>query len=140
MQRNKGYVMKKTLLLSLLFIFAGVLSYAGDEEYVMIVVEHFPKGLSVDPVKAKRGTTIIWVNYDPGPIIIKFTTKLGITCSTPTNFYGDMLGFYETGEILQGQTASICFIYEGQYDYEMRRLKSKEYPFEEIQTGRVIVE
>ena len=120
-------------------IFQGA-AVADEQEFITVIVEQLPKGLSLDPVKVKRGTTIIWINYDPGPITIKFTSKLGIACKTPTNFYGDLLGYYETGKISQSGTASICFIYTGQYDYEVRRLKGAKEPIEEILEGKVIVE
>jgi hypothetical protein len=97
---------------------------------------------SIVPVNAKanQGDTIAWLNMGPGPVTIKFITKLGLACSAPSNFYGDLLGNYETSSIPPGGTASICLIMPGEYEYEVRRLsqKSKEEPVEIISTGKIL--
>jgi hypothetical protein len=56
------------------------------------------------------------------------------------NFYSDLLGFYETTPVPQGGTASICFIEEGTYEYEVKRLmgKDKEQQVEVISRGKVV--
>jgi hypothetical protein len=116
------------------------MAFADEYKFVTVVVGSIEKTLSVDPVKAKRGDAIIWVNQAPGPITIKFITKLGIACRAPANFYADLFGYYETGQIPQAGTASICFIEKGEYKYEVKRLVGKDDPREEISQGSVIVE
>jgi hypothetical protein len=100
-----------------------------------------PAGISVNPLNINLGTTIVWFNQDPEPVTIKFTTKLGLACKAPVNFYSDLFGYYETGQIPQGGTASICFIYEGSYIYEVSRIanKGEEKLLEEISEGKIIV-
>ena len=89
-------------------------------------------------LKVKLGTTIVWFNNDPGPITIKFIEKLGIACKAPVNFYADFWGYYETVKISEGATASICFIYKGEYTYEVKRLNEEGKVREEISTGKII--
>ena len=113
--------------------FAEEKSYKPDVTTVILKKE--PEGISVNPLKIKLGTTIVWFNHDLEPITIRFTTKLGIACKAPVNFYSDLFGYYETGQIPQGGTASICFIYDGSYDYEVKRLVNKG---EEISEGTII--
>lgn len=97
---------------------------------------------SITPVKvtAKQGTTIAWLNMGPGQATIKFITKLGLACAAPSNFYGDLLGYYETTPIAEGATASICFIGVGEYEYEVRRISggTTEKPLEVVSKGKVI--
>ena len=99
-----------------------------------------PAGITPNPLKVKLGTTIVWFNNDNGPITIKFIDKLGVACKVPVNFYSDLMGYYETRPIPEGGTASICFIYKGDYAYEVKRLvtKDKGDPIEQISTGKII--
>ncbi len=89
--------------------------------------------------QANQGDTVAWLNMGPGPITIKFITRIGLACAAPTNFYSDLLGNYETSAIVPGALASICLILPGEYEYEVRRLseKNKENPLEIISTGKV---
>lgn len=93
-----------------------------------------------ESLTAKLGTTIVWHNEGPGPVTIKFITRIGLACAAPTNFFCDLLGFYETTPVPQGGTASICLIEEGTYEYEVRRLmgKDKAHEVEVISKGKVI--
>jgi len=89
--------------------------------------------------QANRGDTIAWLNMGPGPVTIKFITRVGLACAAPSNFYSDLLGNYETSAIAPGGTASICMILPGEYTYEVRRLsqEKKEQPLEIISTGKI---
>ena len=105
-----------------------------------IILKKEPAGISNPSLKVKLGTTIVWFNGDPEPITIKFIDKLGIACKVPVNFYADLFGYYETGPIAQGGTASICFIYEGTYKYDVKRIIKNERgeSSEEISQGTII--
>ena len=108
------------------------------EEVAMITMKLQPEGISPTTLKVKLGTTIVWVNSDPGPVTIKFLDKLGIACKVPVNFHADVWGNYETGAIPEGGTASICFIYKGTYRYEVKRLVEKDgQQGEQVQTGTI---
>jgi hypothetical protein len=98
--------------------------------------------ISPESVSIKRGGTIVWYNRGLGPATIKFTTKLGIACAAPVNFYADLSGNYETSPVPEGGTASICLISEGEYNYTVTRLviRGNKKPVEVISTGKVIVE
>jgi len=108
------------------------------EEVAMITLKQLPAGISPTSLTVKLGTTIVWVNSDPGPVTIKFLDKLGIACKVPVNFYADVWGNYETAAIPEGGTASICFIYKGTYKFEVKRLVEKGGELgEQIQTGTI---
>ena len=116
---------------------AGDVSEAG---IVPVVLKGDPEIIIPVHVTAKQGTTIAWLNMGPGPATIKFITKLGIACAAPSNFYGDLFGYYETTPLAEGATASICFIGVGEYAYEVRRISggTTEKPQEVISKGKVI--
>jgi len=108
------------------------------EEVSMIILKQEPEGISPTSLSVKLGTTIVWVNSDPGPVTIKFLDKLGIACKVPVNFHADVWGNYETGAIPEGGTASICFIYKGTYKYEVKRLVEEDgKQNEQLQTGSI---
>ena len=129
------------LLLTSVFMVAFHDSVSAEEaqpkeEVAMITLKQQPEGISPASLKVKLGTTIVWINSEPGPVTIKFLDKLGIACNVPVNFYADVWGNYETGAIPEGGTASICFIYKGTYKFEVKRLADKGgEPEEQIQTG-----
>ena len=109
-----------------------------EEQVAMITMKQEPVGITPPSLKVKIGTTIVWVNNDPGDVTIKFLDKLGIACKVPVNFHADIWGNYETGAIPEGGTASICFIYKGTYKFEVKRLVEKDGKQEEqIQTASI---
>ena len=139
---KKCFMLVSFLVLFILGTFLSHLqeiAFAEEKIYkpdvTTVILNKEPEGISVNPLKIKLGTTIVWFNHDLEPITIRFTTKLGIACKAPVNFYSDLFGYYETGQIPQGGTASICFIYDGSYDYEVKRLVNKG---EEISEGTII--
>jgi len=139
---------KKTLLFALIisFLVVGtILSFSvspalSGEAVQLITLKGEAGTVSPESLKAKLGTTVVWYNNGPGPVTIKFTTRLGIACSAPVNFYADMFGNYESAAIPEGGTASICFIGEGEYIYTVRWLvsKGKEKSVEVTSGGKII--
>ena len=108
------------------------------EEVAMITMKQQPEGISPTTLTVKLGTTIVWVNSDPGPVTIKFLDTLGVACKVPVNFHADVWGNYETGTIPEGGTASLCFIFKGTYRYEVKRLVEKDgKQGEQVQTGTI---
>jgi hypothetical protein len=132
--------------LAILFlVVGGVLHFnappASAEQPLQLITLKGESGtISPESVTAKLGTTVVWYNSGPGPVTIKFTTKLGIACSAPVNFAADIFGNYESVAVPMGATASICFIGEGEYSYTVKRLvsKGKEKPVEVTSSGKVI--
>lgn len=126
----------------LLFAGPAAQAVAGDTApgLVTVVLKAEPDGIEPVSVQAKQGNTIAWLNMGPGPVTIKFITRLGLACAAPSNFYADLLGNYETSAIPPGGTASICLIEQGQYEYEVRRLSGKkdEKPLETISKGKIM--
>ena len=112
---------------------------AAAVKLVPVVLQGGPDEIVPANAQANQGDTIAWLNMGPGPVTIKFITRIGLACAAPSNFYGDLLGNYETSAIPPGGTASICMILPGEYTYEVRRLseKNKEKPLEIISTGKI---
>ncbi len=134
-------------LVILFLIAGGILHFnaalaLSDQPLQLITLKGESGTISPESLKAKLGTTVVWYNSGPGPVTIKFTTKLGIACSAPVNFVADVFGNYETASIPVGGTASICFIGEGEYNYTVKRVvsKGKEKPVEVSSTGKIISE
>jgi len=113
---------------------------AAEDGQALVVLKGDFQTISPDPLKVKQGATIIWVNEGKEPISILIKTKVGIACKNPVNFYADLFGYYETGQILPGATASICFIDKGKFEYEVKRMIGKEKPVEKILPASIIVE
>ena len=144
---NSRKTLSGTLFIAFLLTSFFVVAFHGaalaedakpKEEVAMITLKQQPEGISPTSLKVKLGTTIVWVNSDPGPVTIKFLDKLGIACKVPVNFHADVWGNYETGAIPEGGTASICFIYKGTYRYEVKRLVEKDgKQGEQVQTGTI---
>jgi plastocyanin len=133
-----------SLALALLgLFFAGSAAQAAEEtaaaKMVPVVLQGGKDTIQPVNAQANQGDTIAWLNMGPGPVTIKFITKIGLACAAPTNFYADIFGNYETTAIPPGGTASICIILPGEYEYEVRRLseKNKEKPLEIITTGKI---
>jgi hypothetical protein len=128
-------------LLGLLLAGSAAQAASSDTAAKLVTVVLQAGSDDIVPVnaQAKQGDTVAWLNMGPGPITIKFITRIGLACAAPTNFYGDLLGNYETSAIIPGGLASICLILPGEYEYEVRRLseKNKETPVEVISTGKV---
>lgn len=121
--------------------FAEAWAAEKAEQHVTVAVKKMPDGLSINPIRVKRGEPVIWVNHDPEPIKIKILTKLGIACAAPINFYADLFGHYESIQIAQHAVASICFLEKGEYTYEAHRsVKFGDKVDEEIIPGKIIVE
>ena len=112
---------------------------AAASKLVPVVLQGGADEIAPANAQASQGDTIAWLNMGPGPVTIKFITRIGLACTAPSNFYGDLLGNYETSAIAPGAMASICMILPGEYAYEVRRLseKNKEKPLEIISTGKI---
>jgi plastocyanin len=145
-QRKKVSVAVGLVLFFTAFIFIVALNqsiFAKEQmpkETIKTVILKKDAGITPNPLEVKLGTTIVWFNNDNGPITIKFIDKLGVACKVPVNFYSDLFGYYETRPIPEGGTASICFIYKGDYAYEVKRLvdQVKGEQTEEISTAKII--
>ena len=140
--KKKSYLQLITcavfLLVAVIFFVEAEARAGGPPQIISLKSE--PEGISPSTLKVKLGNTVIWHNNGPGSVKINFITRLGIACATPVNFYGDLYGNYETSAIPEGGVASICLIEEGEYDYEVRRMvsKEKEKPYEMVLKGRII--
>lgn len=131
------------------FLLTGTLSIFHDshsvcampqEKIETVILKREPSGISPKTLTVKLGTTIVWLNAGQEPITLQFIDKLGVACKAPVNFHSDLFGHYETNLIEKGETASICFIFNGTYSYEVRRLIPQEQadPVEEIAMGTII--
>jgi hypothetical protein len=110
---------------------------AAADSYVMVKITKMPDGITPRDITVKRGQKVIWLNEEAEPCKIKITSKVGLACSVPDNFYADLFGYYESAKIPQSGIAGICFIEKGVYNYEVRRVVKGT---EEVSTGKVTVE
>jgi plastocyanin len=115
-------------------------SRVAEDGHALIVIKSDMTAISPDPLKVKRGTTVIWVNDGKEPVSISIKTSGGIGCKSLVNFYADLFGDYETGQILPGAISSICFIDKGKFNYEVKRLIGKDKPVEKVLRASIIVE
>ena len=106
-----------------------------------IILSNSAEGVSPNPANLKQGDTVIWYNKDKEPVVISFIQKLGIVCSPIINFYADLSGSYKTEALPLGGTASLCFIKQGEYEYEVKRMLNpdKKKPEEQIVKGKIVV-
>jgi len=135
-----------TAIITVMVIFSDQSILMGEKNNLQlhlhkIILSNSSEGISPNPVRIKKGDTIVWFNRDKEPVVIKFIPEIGIVCSPIINFYADLSGFYKSGLIHQGGTASLCFIRSGEYEYEVIRLvaKPRGKPVEQILQGKVIV-
>jgi plastocyanin len=107
-----------------------------------IILSNSPEGISPGTIRMNHGDTVVWYNTGEEPVVISFLKEVGIVCSPIINFYADLSGGYKTQAIPRGGTASLCFIRQGEYEYEVKKLlqKDNEKPTEHILQGKVIVD
>ncbi len=141
MESRKVLFVRFSMVVALLgLLLAGSAAQAvADATVAKLVPVVLQDGIVPINAHANQGDTIAWLNMGPGPVTIKFITRIGLACTAPTNFYSDLLGNYETSAIVPGGMASICLILPGEYEYEVHRLseKNKEKPLEVISTGKI---
>lgn len=129
------------IILFTAYAISGAAEKSAAEPISTIILKHEPDSITPLNLKVKIGTTIVFLNNESGPVTIKFLEKLGIACKAPVNFYADLFGNYETAAIPQGGTASLCFIYNGTYKYEVKRLITvQDKASEQIATGTITAE
>ena len=106
-----------------------------------IILSNSAEGVSPNPANLKQGDTVVWYNKDKEPVVISFIQKLGIVCSPIINFYADPSGSYKSQALPLGGTASLCFIKQGEYEYEVKRILNpeKKKPEEQVVKGKIIV-
>jgi hypothetical protein len=144
MESRKVLFVRFSMVVALLGLFLAcsaeqTVADATEAKLVPIVLQAGSDDIAPVNAQANQGDTVAWLNMGPGPVTIKFITRIGLACAAPTNFYSDLLGNYETSAIVPGGLASICLILPGKYEYEVRRLseKNKDKPLEVISTGKI---
>ena len=132
------------IILALTFLMSA--SAVAEEDNLQpslhkIILSNAHEGISPNLVSLKQGDTVVWYNADKEPVVISFIQKLSIVCSPIINFYADLSGSYKTEALPLGGTASLCFIKQGEYEYEARRILNpeKKKPKEQVLKGKVIV-
>ena len=137
-QKNEVFVL--LVMGTVLLIWLSSCSRAAEDGHALIVIKSDMMAISPDPLKVKKGTTIIWVNEGTEPVSITIKASGAIGCKRLVNFYTDIFGDYETGQIHPGATASICFIDKGKFKYEVIRLIGQDKPVEKVLHASIIVE
>lgn len=132
-----------TALLGMVCCAAPGAPAAAEEKarVVTISIQDKAEGIRPETVDVKRGDTVVWYNQGKEPVTIRVKQRLGIVCSPLVNFNADPAGNYQTGTIVHGSTASLCFLHGGTYTYEVRWLKLKDRkPAGKAAVGKVNVE
>jgi hypothetical protein len=134
------------LIITLTLTFLMSTSAVAEEKNLQphlhkIILSNSDEGISPNLVILKQGDTVVWYNADKEPVVISFIQKLSIVCSPIINFYADLSGSYKTEPLPLGGTSSLCFIKQGEYEYEARRILNpkKKKPKEQVLKGKVIV-
>ena len=143
MMKRKSVV---TLIITLTLTFLMSAPVMAEEKNLQphlhkIILSNSDEGISPNPVTLKKGDTVVWYNTDKEPVVISFIQKLGIVCSPIINFYADLSGSYKTEALPLGGTASLCFIKQGEYEFEVKRILNPDTkkPKEQVLKGKVIV-
>jgi len=137
-QKNGFFVL--LFMGTVLLIWLSSCNRTAEDGHALIVIKSNMMDISPDPLKVKQGTTIIWVNEGKEPVSITIKASGMIGCKSLVNFYVDLFGDYETGQIHPGATASICFIQKGKFNYEVKRLIGQDKPVEKVLHASIIVE
>ena len=146
MKHNQTSVFIILIMLGTMMFYSPEKAVAKDkgvEDHLFkVICRTKPNGLYPDSVTVKPGETVVWYNNDPAPVKIKFLTKGMLATKAPVNFYGGGSGRYESNMIPQGGTASLCFMREGKYVYEVKGpiVDKKGNKSELVLEGKVIVE
>lgn len=91
----------------------------GEEIAYDIVTVSDVQGIKPLNIKAKKGTTVIWLNGGHSPLSVTFKgdQKVYVACKEPINFVVGPDGSFVSTWIPNGAIASLCFIEEGTYQY-----------------------
>ena len=134
------------LIVTLILTFLVPLTVIAEESNLephlhKIMLSNSAEGVFPNTANLKQGDTVVWYNQDKEPVVISFIQKLGIVCSPIINFYADLSGSYKTEALPLGGTASLCFIKQGEYEYEVKRIlnSDKKKPKEQVVKGKIIV-
>lgn len=113
----------------------------GKANASIISIKDLPDGISPASVTVKKGDTVVWYNQGKEPVTIRVKQRIGIVCSPLVNFNADPEGNYKTGTLPHGGTASLCFLYGGEYSFEVRWLSLKDRkPTGKDASGKVVVQ
>ena len=107
---------------SLAFVAYAQQKDTGKVKMIMIRSDTItPKTATID-----KGTTVIWVNTTSGGVNIFFSKgrEIEAVCAAPSRFALDNEQKYNSGDIPQGGTASVCFLEAGKYEYDVARSKT----------------
>jgi plastocyanin len=85
-----------------------------------------PDRVSPSTANIAKGTTVVWVNTTSGGVSVFFSRgkEIAAVCAAPSRFALDADGNYNSGDIPQGGTASVCFLEAGKYEYQVVRGKT----------------
>lgn len=108
-----------------------------------VVSLNYTFGASPSTVRAKRGTTVIWMNDSRSSAIISFTGKpVTLACKSPVHFVVDEQGSFTSNEIPPGAVASLCFVEKGTFDYKIIQQTPQTAPTQSPREfkGTIIIE
>jgi plastocyanin len=124
---------KFIILITIFVLFSIIQSFAqekkGEKQYGITGKELVNKvvtittfeGLDPAEVNSGRGTTVVWVNHSVNDmrILFKEGDQITVSCINPVNFSLQKDGTFQSDIIPHGGTASICFLEQGTYKYQL---------------------
>jgi len=124
--------MKGIIPLGIILLLFSSAAWAQDiskefkvDHKVIIILEK--EGLVPNVVMAKRGTTVIWINYSDFPKEIKFLKEqVKTACRNPLNFFVNKSGVFQSNKLSTGAVASLCFIDKGEFEYQLEYPKGED--------------
>ena len=140
-----------TIVCAVAVIILSVAVNAAEEERVKPekefhgarVVNITADDLPLRDVTVQRGTTVVWLNNTKRILEIDFIGKqVTLACSSPVNFFVNDEGSYSSVKIMPNALSSLCFVQEGQYEYQVV-VRTPPGPSSAIRkklAGKVIVE
>lgn len=142
-------VSRQSISILVVILCSAGLSVRGDSAAIAaekatvatISIQDRADGISPVSVDVKRGGTVVWYNQGKASVTISVKQRIGIVCSPLVNFNADPAGNYSTGVLPHGARASLCFLHEGAYTFEVRWLSLKDgKPSGTAVAGKVAVE
>jgi hypothetical protein len=87
-----------------------------------IIRIHYSGAVIPEVLKAKPGSTVVWINESKSAVEIQFEGKqVTLACKSPVHFTINDDGSFISDRIPNGSVASLCFIEQGEFNYVARK-------------------
>ncbi len=81
-------------------------------------------GASMEPltVDVRPGTTVMWKNDGARPVRVRLDRPVSTLCRDPKSFSDSPRGLRESAPLPGGDVATVCFLEENDYPFEVEQL------------------